>query len=326
MNDLYPLKFTPILKDKIWGGKKLKTFLHKKSASDRCGESWEISGIEGDVSVVSEGFLKGNDLTELIEIYMGDLVGDKVFEQFGLQFPLLIKYIDAATFLSIQVHPDDTMAFERHKSFGKNEMWYVIQADEGSRLISGFSKPLEKNSYSKIIGSGQLESVLNYEPVKAGDVFYIPAGRVHAIGAGILLAEIQQSSDITYRIYDFNRKDDSGNPRELHTEAALEAIDFTVPDSYKTRYPVIQNKTVNAVESPYFTTNIMNFDKPVEKDFNLIDSFIIYMCIGGEGKIAYGENGIESFTQGETVLIPATLKNLIIIPDKPSILLEVYLK
>jgi mannose-6-phosphate isomerase len=326
MNDLYPLKFTPILKDKIWGGKKINTLLNKKDASPLCGESWEISGYEGEISIVSEGFLEGNELPELIEIYMGDLVGDKVFETFGLQFPLLVKFIDAAEILSIQVHPDDTMAYERHKSFGKTEMWYIIQADEGSELISGFRTRLDKKSYTRLLETGQLESALNYEKVSPGDVFFMPAGRVHAIGPGILLAEIQQTSDLTYRIYDFNRRDDKGNLRELHTEAALDAIDFKVFDTYKTSYPHIVNKTVNTVDCRYFTTNVMHFSKPVEKDFNLIDSFIIYMCTEGEGEILYGEGGRVTFVKGETLLIPAVLKSLVVKPTIPSTLLEIYIK
>jgi mannose-6-phosphate isomerase len=326
MNELYPLKFTPILKDKIWGGKKLKSLLNKKSASDRCGESWEISGVEGDISVVSEGFLAGNELPDLVEIYMGDLTGDKVFETFGLQFPLLLKFIDASQMLSIQVHPDDALAFERHKSFGKTEMWYIMQSEEGAELIAGFQKQLDKKSYSALLAAGKLESALNFEKVSAGDIYFIPAGRVHAIGSGILLAEIQQTSDITYRIYDFNRKDDQGNPRELHTEEALDAIDFKVCDTYKTIYPYIVNKTVNVVDCRYFTTNIMNFDKPVEKDFNLIDSFVIYMCTEGQGEILYGNNGSVTFKKGETLLIPAVLKNLVVKPAKPSTLLEIYIK
>ncbi len=326
MNTLYPLKFTPILKDKIWGGKKLKSILNKSNASDTCGESWEISGYDDDFSVVKEGFLEGNELPELIEIYMGDLVGDKVYEKFGLQFPLLIKFIDAADQLSIQVHPDDVLAMERHNSLGKTEMWYILQAEEGSELISGFKSQLDKKAYTKLLESGQIESVLNYEKVRAGDVFFIPSGRIHSIGAGILVAEIQQTSDTTYRIYDFNRKDSNGEYRELHTEAALDAIDFKVHDSYKNKYPEISNKTVNAVDCVYFTTNIMNFNKQVEKDFILIDSFVIYMVIEGEGEIIYGENESVSFTKGETILIPAVLKNLTLIPSKPSKMLEIYIK
>ncbi len=325
MNELYPLKFVPILKDKIWGGTKLKSILNKKQASDRCGESWEISGLPGSISVVSEGPLEGNELPELIEIYMGDLIGDKIFELYGTEFPLLIKFIEAADVLSIQVHPDDAMALERHESFGKTEMWYVIQADPGAELFTGFNRKLDKASFKTFLESGQLESVLNKEKVVTGDVFFVPAGRVHAIGKGILLAEIQQSSDITYRIFDFNRKDDSGNLRELHTEQALDAIDFTVHDTYKSKYPFIENKTVNAVNSRYFYTNVMNFSKAVEKDYHFIDSFVIYICTGGAGEIQYGDGNSISFVRGETILVPALIKNVMIIPERPSSMLEVYI-
>jgi mannose-6-phosphate isomerase len=203
MNSLYPLKFTPVFKDKIWGGDKLKTILNKDfSDLPNCGESWEISAVQDDISVVSNGFLKGNNLEELIEVYMGDLVGEKVWEKFGCECPLLIKFIDANDNLSIQVHPNDELSAERHDAYGKTEMWYVVQADPGARLISGFSGKINKAEYLKYLGNGHLEDILNYEEVSAGDVFFIPAGRVHAIGKGIVVAEIQQTSDVTYRIFD----------------------------------------------------------------------------------------------------------------------------
>jgi mannose-6-phosphate isomerase len=325
MSELYPLKFIPILKDKIWGGTKINRGLNKNNATDKCGESWEISGVEGDISVVSEGSLEGNELTDLIEVYMGDLVGERVFETYGHEFPLLIKFIDAEDFLSIQVHPDDTIGLEKHNSFGKTEMWYIIQSEPEAELISGFNKKLDQKSFAKLLETEQLESVLNYEKVREGEVYFIPAGRVHAIGPGILLAEIQQSSDVTYRIYDYNRKDANGKTRDLHIESALEAIDFMVHDSYKTIYPFIKNKTVNAINCRYFNTNIMNFNKPVEKDFSFIDSFIIYMCTEGKGEIIYGDDESVSFKKGETILIPALLKNLTIKPEGYSTLLEVYL-
>lgn len=326
MNKLYPLKFEPILLDKIWGGIKLKTLLNKENASDKCGESWEISGVEKNISIVSNGFLKGNNLFELIEVYMGDLVGDKVYERFGLEFPLLIKFIDASDVLSIQVHPDDEAALERHNSFGKTEMWYTIQAEPESELISGFKKPVSKEEYLEKLNSDKLLDILNSEKVKEGDVFFIPAGRVHAIGAGILLAEIQQTSDITYRIYDFNRKDNDGNTRELHTDQAIDVIDFTSKKTYKTDYEESLNKTVEIESCPYFTTNLIHFTSPVEKDYILIDSFIIFICTMGKVEIRYHGNETIIIQKGETLLIPAELKNLHLIPLEESKLLEVYLK
>ncbi|MFA9371293.1 MAG: type I phosphomannose isomerase catalytic subunit [Labilibaculum antarcticum] len=323
---LYPLKFTPILKDKIWGGSKLKTVLNKDfSPLPNAGESWEISGVEGDISVVSNGFLAGNDLEELIEIYMGDLVGDKVYENFGIEFPLLIKFIDANDVLSIQVHPDDELSKERHNAYGKTEMWYVIEADKGSELIVGFNQDISKEEYLAKLEEGKLEDILNNAPVKEGSCFFIPAGRVHAIGKGILLAEIQQTSDVTYRIYDFNRTDDAGNPRELHTELAVDAIDYSYEKKYETTYETEINKASELVRCPYFTTNILEFDQPVEKDYLELDSFVIYMCLEGDLEINYGEDSL-SVAKGESVLIPATINNLTLTPKSKTKILEIYIK
>jgi len=321
---LYPLKFKPIVKDKIWGGPKLRDVLGKK-ASDKAGESWELSGVEGDISVVENGFLAGNSIQELAEVYMGDLLGDKIYERFGVEFPLLIKFIDAADFLSVQVHPDDAMARERHNSYGKTEMWYIVESDKG-QLIAGFNRKLEKELYLQHFKAGSLKEILNYEDVAPGDIYFMPAGRVHAIGAGVLLAEIQQTSDVTYRIYDWDRTDEQGHPRELHTDLALDAIDFAFHSKYKTDYLPLLNSTVNAVDSPFFTTSVIQLDQPVEKDFNLIDSFVIYMCMEGAVGITYGKGEVETMKKGETVLIPAELKNLALIPTEASSLLEVYIK
>ncbi len=326
MNELYPLKFKPIVKDKIWGGTKLKTLLNKQDASPKCGESWEISTFEGNISVVEGGFLEGNNLLELIEIYMGDLVGDKIYDRFGIGFPLLIKYIDANEILSIQVHPDDVTALEKHNSYGKTEMWYVLNADKNATLISGFNRPLDKDTYLGYFNSGRLQEILNVEKVYDGDCFFIPAGRIHTIGAGILLAEIQQTSDLTYRIYDFDRKDDKGNLRELHTALALDVIDFKHYDHYKTDYERTENKTVGMIDCNYFTTNVIRLDKPVEKDYSLIDSFVIYMCPQGSVNLRYGTNGLAALKSGETILIPASLKNLLIEPLSETTLLEIYVR
>lgn len=321
---LYPLKFKPILKDKIWGGPKLRDVLGK-NASDKAGESWEISGVEGDISVAENGFLAGNSLQELTEIYMGDLLGDSIFERFGVEFPLLIKFIDAADFLSVQVHPDDALAKERHNSYGKTEMWYIVESEKG-QLIAGFNQELEKEQYLQHFKGGTLKEILNYETVAPGDIYFMPAGRVHAIGAGVLLAEIQQTSDVTYRIYDWDRTDDQGKSRELHTDLALDAIDFSFHKQYKTPYQALKNSTVYAVDSSFFTTSVIHLDQPVEKDFNMIDSFVIYMCMEGTAGITYGKGEIETIKKGETILIPAELKNLALIPTEASTLLEVYIK
>ena len=322
---LYPLKFKPQIFDKIWGGKKLRDELYKPTKSDKAGESWEISGVQGNISEITNGFLAGNDLQELVEVYMGDLVGDKVYSKFGIEFPLLIKFIDASDVLSIQVHPDDKMAKERHNSYGKTEMWYIIQADHESELIVGFNQEVDKEKYLKCLDEKKLEEILHREKVKVGDVFFLPAGRIHAIGKGILLAEIQQTSDVTYRIFDFNRKDANGNSRELHTELAVDAINYTFYDNYRTEYNRIANEPSQIINCKYFTTNYLQLNKEIEKETANIDSFVIYMCLEGELKIKYYETEEIKLSKGETILIPAEIDNYFLLPVKESVLLEVYI-
>jgi mannose-6-phosphate isomerase len=324
MNKLYPLKFTPIILDKIWGGNKLNKILKKDTFSGNAGESWEISAWKNYVSVVSEGFLRGNNLIELIEIYMGDLVGDKVFEKFGFEFPLLIKFIDASDKLSIQVHPDDTLAARRHGSFGKTEMWYVIQAEDDAEITVGFNRQVNREEYLRHLKDKTLEKILNIEKTFEGDVFFLPAGRLHALGAGILLTEIQQTSDITYRIYDYDRPDQSGRLRELHTELALDAIDFNHYDKYKTDYPDKLNERVNLVKCEYFQTNLYEISKSIEMDYFRNDSFVILICIDGKLRIEF-QNGIAELSKGETLLVPAIIKNIFLTPMDKSRFLEVYL-
>lgn len=325
MNELYPLKFKPALKDRIWGGEKLKTVLGKQGKGSRCGESWELSAVDGNVSLVENGFLKNNNLQELIEIYMGDLVGDKIYETFGIEFPLLIKFIDANDDLSIQVHPDDELAEKRHKSFGKTEMWYVMDANPGATLISGFTSKISKSQYVQSVVDNTLKQLLNKEEVKHGDVFFIPAGRVHAIGKGILLAEIQQTSDITYRIYDWDRVDASGKPRELHTELAIDAIDYEFYPDIKTVYKDKMNEVVKLAQSPYFTTNKLLFDKPLYRDYIDLDSFVIYICCEGEFELQYSDNATIEVLKGQTILLPAVFKNINLIPKGKAEVLEVYI-
>jgi mannose-6-phosphate isomerase len=326
MSELYPLKFNPIIKETLWGGDKLNKVLKKKTPSSGCGESWEISSVKNNISVVSDGFLSENNLEELIEIYMGDLVGDKVYEKFGIAFPLLLKFIDANDVLSIQVHPDDKLAEERHQSFGKTEMWYILENTPGAELIVGFNQKMTRQLYLEHFKNNTLKEILNNEKVKPGDVFFIPAGRIHAIGAGILLAEIQQTSDITYRIYDWDRKDASGKSRELHTEQAVDAIDYTFHKTYRSNYIETLNKTNNIIDCPYFFTNILTFNQPVEKDYNLIDSFVIYMCVEGEFNIQYNKDETVAVKKGETILLPAVLKNVTLNTNARTKILEVYIK
>ena len=323
MNELYPLKFKPHYRQTIWGGNKLQEIFGRDlNRMNNVGESWEISGLEGHVSVVSNGFLRGNTLTELIEVYMGDLVGERVFEKYGLEFPLLIKYIDASDILSIQVHPDDRLAEERHQCRGKTEMWYVIGAEKDASLMIGFNRDTTRNEYLEYLASQRLHELMNVEKVQKGDVFYIPAGTLHAVGAGVFLAEIQQSSDITYRVYDWDRQDEHGRHRELHTHLAIDAINFTKCNNY--RIPAPDVKTVPLVKSPYFQTNFLPVGQTAERDFYEIDSFIVYMCLNGACRIA-SRNHTIPLTSGDTVLVPASLNSMEIIPATDTTLLEVYM-
>ncbi len=319
---LYPLKFNPILKDKIWGGNKLGYVLDKPIGdSKNCGESWEISGVEGYISVVSEGQLKGKNLVELIEEFKGDLIGEAVYQSFGSKFPLLIKFIDANDDLSIQVHPDDELGMKRHNSFGKTEMWYVVDAEEGATLISGFNKPTNKEEYLEIFEAGNLTDILNREDVENDDVFFLPAGRVHTIGKGLLIAEIQQTSDITYRIYDFDRVDADGNERELHVEEAVDAIDYSFYDQYKTIY----DKTAEETEigkSQYFITNRLVIGDSISRNYSNFDSCIILMCLEGDGEINFEEGSI-SYKLGDSILIPNSITSITIDSSTTSKVLEV---
>ncbi len=325
-NTLYPLKFTPIYKQVIWGGNKLNTLLEKKGVPESTGESWEISGVNGDVSRVSNGFLKGNSLDELIEVYMGDLVGERVFEAFGNEFPVLIKFIDANDKLSVQVHPDDEYSADHHGKRGKTEMWYIIDAEEGAELISGFNRDIDETVFRHYLESGTLKEILNVETVKKGDVFFLPAKRVHAIGKGIVLAEIQQTSDVTYRIYDWDRVGNDGKPRELHLDHAGRVMDYQKREDIRTSYEHIKNSTVNLVDCPYFTTNLIRLDDISDKDFNLIDSFVIYICTEGRVLLNYQDGEPVSLQKGESLLVPAELKEISLIPETDSTLLEVYMK
>jgi mannose-6-phosphate isomerase len=324
MNQLYPLKFKPVFKEKIWGGKKIRTRLGMDfSPLPNCGEAWIISGVPGSETRVSNGFLKGNTLNELVEIFMDDLVGETSFDNNQNEFPILVKFIDSNDWLSIQVHPDDKLAAKRKIGNGKTEMWYILEADQKAELITGFSKKVDQNTYMEYLHDKRLKEILNFEKVKKDDVFFIPSGRVHALGPGILLAEIQQTSDTTYRIYDWDRVDKSGKSRELHVDAAMEAIDFKVYDSYRTTYQQKLNKTSNLVDCPYFLTNIMDLDQPVEKDYAALDSFVLYIVIKGSAVI-YWDSAEETLRTGESLLLPAVMEKIRIKPTPGCKILEVY--
>lgn len=307
---LYPLKFKPIFHERIWGGDLLKKKMNKKLPEGKfIGESWELSGVPGNLSVVSNGKLKGNNLEELVEVYMGDLVGEKIYHKYGLVFPLLIKLIDAQDALSIQVHPDDELAAERHDSYGKTEMWYVVDCDEGAELNLGFNRAVTKTEYLKHVEDGTLADILARVKVKPGDAYFIPAGAIHAIGKGILIAEIQQTSDITYRVFDWNRVDSEGRSRELHTELAVDAINFAPDQKFDVTAKPEANKAVELVRCPYFTTNILEIKDRVEREYIAIDSFVIYMVLDGEMTLKW-DGGEEKLSKGETVLLPAMIESV----------------
>ena len=321
--NLYPLTFEPIYHYRIWGGNKLRTVLNKNTSADQIGESWEISDVENNLSVVAQGAYKGKTLRELILQFKGDLVGNNVYQTFGNSFPLLIKFIDAKTPLSIQVHPCDELAKVRHNSFGKNEMWYIMQADENAEIIVGFDQELSPNEYEKVIDQGNIMDYLHIENPVKGDTFYIPTGRIHAIGAGVLLAEIQQTSDVTYRIYDYNRVDaKTGKTRELHTEQAVDAINFNLETQYKTKYSKTKNEVNKLVHSKYFKTNFYNLTQNTVLDYSNLDSFVIMICVDGEFELETNE--IQKIKTGETILIPAILKKINIKTSGTKII-ETYL-
>ncbi len=320
---MYPIKFTPIVKDKIWGGKRLeKKFGKSPGKLPNIGESWELSGVPGDVSVVSNGYLAGKTLSEIIGMFKEQLVGKRVYARSGENFPLLFKLIDANDDLSIQVHPNDEAALKRHNSLGKTEMWYVLDAEKDAYLIIGFKKNTTKKEYLAALEKGEVESLLQKVPVEAGDVFFIPAGLVHAIGKGVMIAEIQQSSDVTYRIFDFNRKDADGNERELHTDLALDVIDFKASKKPKTEYVPKMNKEVELAKCEYFTTNLLQVNKSKHFHYGHMETFVVYMCLEGKVEISGGTSNV-TVEKGDTVLIPASMKDFTITPEKEAKLLEV---
>jgi len=317
----YPLQFQPIFKDRIWGGTKLKTVLNKPITSSITGESWELSTVDGDVSVIANGEFVGKSLTELIDAFPNEVLGTQVFEVFGKQFPLLFKYLDAREDLSIQVHPNDQLASARHNSFGKTEMWYVLQADAGSSIIVGFKKDSNSAEYIENLNGKTLLSLLDTIPVEVGDVFFLETGTVHAIGAGLLIAEIQQTSDITYRLYDFDRVDADGNTRALHIDLALDAINYDKIDA-KRSYQKHENTSNEMVDCNYFTTNYIPLSGTMkfEKDGR---SFHVYMCTEGDFTITQ-ENVPYHYKKGDTILMPAAI-SIFEFTGNAS-LLEIYIK
>lgn len=319
---VYPIKFNPILKEKIWGGNKLKTVLNKETHKDDVGESWEISDVEGNVSVVKNGVYKGSSLKELIKTHKSDFLGTHNFENFGYNFPLLIKFLDAKTDLSVQVHPDNEMAKKYHDSFGKTEMWYIMDSDKNADIVLGLKDETTNPEVLNHITSENVDEIFNREQVTKGDSFFIPAGKIHAIGAGVLAAEIQQTSDITYRVYDWDRKDANGQKRELHTKLAEKATK-QFDSNGKSDYTIKKDSRSNLANCEYFTTNILDFSKRQEKNYSDLDSFVIYMCVEGKVDVATGKH-TETLKTGETIILPANTDQVVFNTSHAK-LLEVYI-
>ncbi|MDR2776073.1 MAG: class I mannose-6-phosphate isomerase [Tannerella sp.] len=332
---LYPLTFNPVFKEIIWGGTDILSYKgllsgaetdDRFSGSGKIGESWELSHVKQNFSVVANGKLKGKTIDDLIKEYGVQLLGSKTQQQYGgNMFPLLIKFIDARDNLSVQVHPDDELAGRRHQSFGKTEMWYVVKAMPDAVLFSGFSRQIDADEYVRHVEDNSIMDVLKRYHVKQGDVFFLPAGRVHAIGAGCFIAEIQQTSDITYRIYDYNRKDANGNERELHTQQAKDAIDYTLYPDYRTQYMPRENDAVELVRCKYFTTNLLKLNKTMNRDYTSLDSFVIYICMKGETVIKDNKNNTLHVRQGQTILIPADTEHVVIETGQDCEFLETYI-
>ncbi len=322
---MYPLKFEPVLKQTLWGGDKIIPFKHLNENLSNVGESWEVSAVEGSESVVANGADKGLTLPEMVRKYREELVGEANYARFGNQFPLLVKFIDARQKLSIQVHPDDELAKKRHNSFGKNEMWYVVSADEGATLISGFSRQITPKEYKERVHDGTFDEVLQTCAIQPGDVFYVPAGRVHGIGAGAFVVEVQQSSDVTYRIYDYNRKDKNGKLRDLHISQAMDAINFSdVQDDFRTEYETVINEPVEILTTPYFSVSLYDMTEEITCDYSELDSFVIFVCVEGSCRMIDDAENEVTICAGETVLFPAVTQSVSIIPEGKVKLLEAY--
>ena len=327
MNSLYPLKFTPVFLEKIWGGTKLLKTYNVEGQFNNIGEVWLLSAVEGNESVVSNGFLQGNTVNELTEVYLGDLIGENVFDQYGSEFPLLVKILDTADWLSVQVHPDDELAQKKHSlPNGKTEMWYVMNGDEKAEIISGFKVESDRIRVKAALDNNSLGDLLQSYKTQKGDLFFTPSGMIHAIGPGVTLAEIQQSSDVTYRLWDWNRKDNEGKSRELHIEDGLDALKYELEEGGKTEYLIPENGSNNLVACPQFTTNLIKLNKGMllQKDLFPIDSFVLYLCTDGSARLIT-ENGSESISEGELVMIPAIENEVQIVAAENATILETYI-
>ncbi len=337
---LYPLLFENNFRTVVWGGNKLKPMKGVPADNEPVGESWEVSAVPGWESVVKNGLFAGRTLAQLVREYGEQLLGASVYEKYGLQFPILVKYIDAVQDLSIQVHPDDALAKERHGCFGKTEMWYVVKAEPGAYLYSGFNQPISRYEYEKRVEDGSICEVLQRHEVKAGDAFYIPSGRVHAICGGIIVAEIQQSSDITYRIFDYNRPGLDGKMRQLHIQEAKDAIDFKIYDDYKISYERKLNKPVPLVVSPFFVVKVLEVNRAFHRKLFKYDSFVVYVCLEGDctikvksinsagGTLPQDYERAVHLTEGSSCLVPVSCADYDVVPNNETgvtRLLEVYI-
>lgn len=303
-------KFRPLLKQTLWGGRKIVAFKHLNLQMESVGESWEISGVKNNETIVNGGPHDGKTLNQLVREQKGRLVGQENYARFGNEFPLLVKFIDACRDLSIQVHPNDETARRHGKVRGKTEMWYVLKSDEGARLYNGLRQPLTPETYEQMVADDTITDALACHEAHEGDVFFIPAGRIHAIGAGCFVAEIQQTCDVTYRIYDYKRRDKNGNLRELHVREAAESIDYTVYDNYRVQYQPLQDQGVPLISCPYFTTALYDIDDPMTIDYSELDSFVILMGLQGSAEVVDDSGQRLPFMEGETILLPATVQNI----------------
>lgn len=324
---LYPLKFKPILKERVWGGDRLKNLINltEEGSSMPIGECWILSAVEGSLSVVENGFLAGNNIEELIGVYMDDLVGESVYQKFGVEFPLLIKLIDTNEFLSVQVHPDDEMARERHHAFGKSEFWYMMDSQNDSQIVTGFSKKLTRNEFVDQVKSGGLSSSLKYVGVKGDDFIYIPSRSLHSLGKGVLLVEIQQTSDITYRVYDWDRVDAQGKGRELHLDLAADTIDFDTDPLKLKSLQIEENKEQELISNPHFQVNRFSLNQKLVREFIGYDSFRLYVSISGAIELHTPNNDPVSICSGEIALIPASLSGVTLNPRDNAKVLEVFI-
>lgn len=312
---LYPFLFQPNLHPVVWGGHQLRPYKGLEPNEEPIGESWEVSAVPSSTSIICNGSFQGRDLTSVIAEFPEEILGHAVNEKYHGQLPLLVKFIDAERDLSIQVHPNDEMAWREHKKMGKSEMWYIIKAAPGSHLYAGFKQQITSDEYFRRIADGTITEVLADHTVKTGDVFYLPAGRVHAICGGIMLAEVQQSSDVTYRIYDYNRPGIDGKPRELHTDLAAQALDYHVEQNYRTEYVETDNRAIQIIDSPFFDVRVMEIQTPFHRNLLKYDSFVISMCIEGDCKLVMRTNGSEIVLKaGHTTLIPAAIADYDVIP------------